>query len=59
MGLKIYNSLGDKITTLDEGFREQGERRAPLNMENHPPGLYFFTIKAGCRTVSGKMVLVK
>ena len=41
ISLKIYNLMGEYITTLEHGNRQQGEHELTWNIENMPSGIYY------------------
>lgn len=57
--IDIYNSLGSKITTLVDEWKEAGNQSATFDADNLPQGMYYYTIRIGERTESGKLLLYK
>jgi|DewCreStandDraft_4_1066084.scaffolds.fasta_scaffold00022_39 hypothetical protein len=57
--LDIYNSLGEKITTLVDEWQEAGSHSAVFEASNLPQGVYYYTIQIGERAESNKLLLVK
>ncbi|MBD3403423.1 DUF4397 domain-containing protein [candidate division GN15 bacterium] len=57
--LKIYNVLGQEVTTLVDGRREAGEYQVEWDAGSSPTGVYFYRISAGNFSESKKMVLLK
>jgi len=57
--LKIYNSLGQLITTLVNSYLKAGEYEVNFNGENYPSGLYFYVLESGDYVSTKKMVLIK
>ena len=57
--LKIYNVLGQEITTLVNETKEAGSYIATFNANNLPSGIYYYTIKADNYIASKKMMLIK
>lgn len=55
----IYNSLGQKIDVLVDGFQTAGTYRVDWNGSNLPSGMYFYQISTLTFTKTMKMVLVK
>ncbi len=43
--LMVYNSLGQLITTLVNGYLKAGEYEVSFNGENYPSGLYFYVLE--------------
>ena len=44
--LKIYNSLGQEVKNLVNGFKEEGIHKVNFNASNLPSGVYIYSIKA-------------
>lgn len=59
VSLKIYNSLGQHITTLVNQSLSPGTYSTEWDASNHSSGLYFYTLKAGDFTETKKMILLK
>lgn len=57
--LFIFNTLGEKITTLVDGFNEAGTHSVKFNAGNLPSGIYFYQINSGNFTEVKKMTLTK
>ena len=57
--LKIYNSLGQLMTTLVNSYLKAGEYEVNFNGENYPSGLYFYVLESGDYVSTKKMVLIK
>ena len=59
--IDIYNSLGEKITTLVDEWQEAGRHNCELRIENYElsAGMYYYTIRIGERIGSGKLLLIK
>ncbi|MCL5992106.1 MAG: T9SS type A sorting domain-containing protein [Bacteroidetes bacterium] len=59
MKIDLYNSIGNKITTLVDEFKEEGKHHAEFKAEGLPQGMYFYTVQIGERRESGKVILVR
>ena len=59
ISLKIYNVLGQEVSTLVNETKEAGSYIATFNANNLPSGIYYYTIKAGNYIASKKMMLIK
>ncbi|RMG24872.1 MAG: T9SS C-terminal target domain-containing protein [Methanobacteriota archaeon] len=59
VALTVYNSLGQKVATLYEGFRNAGNYTAQFNATDLPSGIYFYRLEAGNFIAVKKMLLVK
>ena len=58
--LKVYNSLGQEIATLVNGYHEASNYKVDFNASNLSSGIYFYTIKVGNNfTQTKKMILLK
>jgi len=62
--IDIYNSLGEKITTMVDEWKEAGRHSSVFDVATHcnvslPTGMYYYTIRIGERIESGKMILIK
>ncbi len=59
VSIKVYNSLGQLVTTLFNGVVEQGKHKVDWNASNVASGVYFYKIEAGKFTSTKKMILLK
>jgi endoglucanase len=59
VSLKVYNLLGQVVSTLIEGVRESGTYQVTFNGANLPSGVYFSRLQAGDVTITKKMTLMK
>jgi photosystem II stability/assembly factor-like uncharacterized protein len=57
--LKVYNILGEKITTIYSGNRERGTFTQTWNATSQSSGIYFCRLTAGNYMASKKMFLIK
>jgi hypothetical protein len=59
--LKVYDVLGNEITTLVNEVKEQGTYQIEFNTSgiNIPSGVYLYTLQAGNYSESKKMILLK
>jgi hypothetical protein len=57
--LKVYDILGNEITTLVNEEKPAGEYDVEFNGTNLPSGLYFYQLKAGEYSETKKMLLLK
>ena len=57
--LKIYNELGQEVTTLLDRTETAGFKGVTWNASNMPSGIYFYKLTAGDYTETKKMVLSK
>jgi hypothetical protein len=57
--LKVYDVLGNKITTLVNEEKSTGEYEVQFNGTGLPSGMYFYTLNVGSYSETKKMVLIK
>ncbi len=64
VNIEIYNAKGQKVKTLINEFRKAGSYKAvwngkDSNNQNCGSGIYFYNMKSGKYTSTGKMILMK
>jgi hypothetical protein len=57
--LDVYNSLGQKIETLVNGYMNTGSYKVSFDAGNYSSGIYFYQIKSNSFSQTRKMLLVK
>jgi len=57
--LKIYDAIGNEVTTLVNGTKAAGTYEAIFDASNLSNGVYFYEIKAGNFTATKKLILMK
>ncbi len=57
--LKIYNSLGQEVKELVNGYEEPGSYTVNFDAANLPSGIYFYKLQSGNITAVKKMLLLK
>ena len=57
--LKVYDVLGNKVTTLVNEEKSAGTYEITWHTENLPSGVYFYRLQAGDFVETKKMVLMK
>jgi len=57
--LKVYNTLGQEVATLVDGFIEAGYHKVTWNATDVPAGVYIYKIQAGQFSKAARMVLLK
>lgn len=57
--LKVYDILGNEITTLVNDYRDAGIYNVQFTMHNLASGIYFYKLQAGDYVESRKMILLK
>ena len=57
--LDVFNTSGEKVATMVEGFREAGVHSHRFNAKGLASGIYFYTLEAGGKRLTGKMMLLR
>ena len=57
--LDVFNSSGDRVAVLADGWALQGAHVATWNSGTNPPGAYFYRFSSSGFTMTRKMVLVR
>ena len=57
--LKVYDVLGNEVSTLVNEEKSAGEFEVEFNGSNIPSGIYFYQLKAGNYIETKKMILIK
>lgn len=57
--LSIYNSIGQKVSTLANGYFSEGMHYVTWNASGFASGVYFYRLKAEGYTKTHKMILMK
>lgn len=57
--LDVFNTLGQKVTTLFDGYRENGRYEARFDGASLPSGIYFYSLTGNGQTLTYKSVLLK
>lgn len=59
--IELYNSLGELIQEIENGFKVQGEHELTLSFNNSrlSSGIYIYTLKTSEKIISKKLVLLK
>lgn len=59
VSLKVFNAMGEEVASLANGLMETGTHKINFDSHNLASGLYFYTLTAGNKTQSKKMMLLK
>jgi hypothetical protein len=59
VSIKVYNNIGQLVTTLVNGINEAGNHKVNWNASSIASGVYFYTINAGDFTSTKKMILLR
>jgi hypothetical protein len=57
--MKVFNSIGQEIVTLLDGFMKAQTYKIEFNGASLPSGVYVYQIQFGNNTISKKMTLIK
>lgn len=57
--LKVFNSIGQEVATLIDGYETAGVKSVIFNAADLPSGIYIYRIQAGSFNESKKMLLIK
>ena len=57
--LVIYNTLGEKVSTLMNEVKDAGSYKIAFNASNLPSGVYFYRIATGEFNQTKKLILLK
>jgi Secretion system C-terminal sorting domain len=57
--LIVYNTLGQKVKDLENGFKNAGNYSVNFNASDLPSGIYFYKLEAGQFSQVKKMILLK
>jgi hypothetical protein len=57
--LKVFNVLGEEVTTLVNEEKIAGNYSIEFNASNLPSGVYFYRLQAGSFTETKKMLILK
>jgi photosystem II stability/assembly factor-like uncharacterized protein len=57
--LIVYNTLGQDVKVLENGFKNAGKYSVNYNASDLPSGIYFYKLEAGQFTQVKKMMLIK
>jgi hypothetical protein len=57
--LKVYNAIGQEVTTLLDRYEEPGLKSVTFNAEKLSSGMYFYRLQFGKTMLQNKMLLLK
>ncbi|MBD3170378.1 MAG: T9SS type A sorting domain-containing protein, partial [candidate division Zixibacteria bacterium] len=57
--LNIYNIMGQKVSTLVDGYQKAGYKSIKWNASEYSSGIYFYRMIAGDKNIVRKMLLIK
>lgn len=59
VSLKVFNTLGQEITTLFEGVQQSGNHEVSFDASRLSSGVYMYTLQSGSLSITKKFVLMK
>mgnify|MGYP000026492615 FL=1 len=59
VNVSVYNTIGERVATLVNGFQQAGRYEVSFNAGNLTSGVYFYSIEAGDFKSVKKMLLMK
>ncbi len=59
ISLKIYNSLGEEVKTIEQNYLTSGSHNINFDASNLPSGVYYYRLNAGSYSAVKKMILLK
>jgi hypothetical protein len=59
VSLKIYNTLGEEVASVADGFMKAGEYQKVFKADNLPSGIYLYKLTTGSFSETRKMTLIK
>jgi len=59
VSLKVYNTLGQEVETLFQGFQKAGSFKAEFNASKLASGVYLYRLESGNVSMSRKLILMK
>jgi hypothetical protein len=59
VSLKVYNSLGQEVATLVDGYKAAQTYNVNFNASNLSSGVYLYSVKFDNQTLTKKMILMK
>jgi len=57
--LAVYNVLGCAVATLLDEERKEGYHEVSMDASDLPPGIYFYRLTAGDRSLTRRMIVLK
>ncbi|GAB4175014.1 MAG: hypothetical protein Kow00108_10120 [Calditrichia bacterium] len=57
--LQVYNSAGQLVKTLVDGYKSQGSHQILFDSNGLPSGLYYYQLQSGGQNITKKMILMK
>ncbi len=59
VNISVFNTLGQKVTTLIDGYQKSGYGEIKWNATDFASGIYYYTIKSADFSATRKMILMK
>ncbi len=57
--VEVFNRVGQKVTTLVNGYKAAGSYKVDFSSDGLPSGVYFYRLEAGGYSQTMKMILMK
>jgi hypothetical protein len=57
--LEIFNQVGQKVAELINAQQTSGTYQVPWNADGMPAGIYYYSLRSGTRTKTGKIIIMK
>ena len=57
--LSVYNTVGEEVAVLVDGFSESGFFEVSFNASNLPSGVYLYKLQSANSVQTKKMMLLK
>ncbi len=61
VSLDLFNGLGEHVTEIEKGFKQQGVHELTLSFNNNllASGIYIYTLKSSDKIISKKLIFLK
>jgi M6 family metalloprotease-like protein len=57
--VEIYNSIGQKIQSIDQGYQNAGSHTLQLKADKLPSGLYFYRVRGSALSLTKKFMILR
>ena len=59
VSLKVYNTLGQEVATVLDGFRQEGQHTVQFDASQLSAGVYLYVLESGNHQATRRMTLLK